>query len=508
MSKRIVLLTMFAIAATTVLPAEKNTIRIEPLKGEKWWGLFAGRTPDEPFLQPFAVNTAENTPAGELVPMLISSAGRYLWSSSPLEVSFDGRTFTVTSQNEELQLRRAGRTLREAYLMCRHRNSPQETPDMASPELLANLIYETDNEIGCLQSQEKILDYAGKIVSEGLPAGYIVIADGWRPSGGEYDFDRTQYPEPESLVRTLHQTGFKVMLTVTPYLPASGRPYVSARSEGILLKDETGEPVLVKNDDGIHAVLDISNPRCLQRITESLVDIQKTYGIDAFRFDCQALVSQTSLRTPSKAAGLLAVWHAAGSRFDVHECLPDMTALSHAEDANAATLHDLLSDVICTSLVKGCEAFFPAAAWKYDDQAELLRAMQIAAMLPTPHIPYAPWRISNANLYAQLKNTLRIRASMGDYMTRTAKEASRTAEPLVRHLEYQFPRSGFADCDNQFMLGDRYLIAPPLDDAAQRMIRLPKGVWQDMNGKRYKGPIVINASADDGRMICFELQTK
>ena len=75
-------------------------------------------------------------------------------------------------------------------------------------------------------------------------------------------------------------------------------------------------------------------------------------------------------------------------------------------------------------------------------------------------------------------------------------------------MEYQFPRSGFADCDNQFMLGNRYLVAPPLDESPQRMVRLPKGVWTDMNGKRYKGPVVVNASAQDGRMICFELQTK
>ena len=134
--------------------------------------------------------------------------------------------------------------------------------------------------------------------------------------------------------------------------------------------------------------------------------------------------------------------------------------------------------------------------------------MQIAAMMPSPRIPYAPWRISDKNLYAQLKNTLLLRASLCEYVSRTVAESNRTAEPVVRHMEYQFPRSGFADCDNQFMLGNRYLVAPPLDESPQRMVRLPKGVWTDMNGKRYKGPVVVNASAQDGRMICFELQTK
>lgn len=101
---------MFAITAGIALTAEKSTIKIEPLKGEKWWGLFVGLTPAEPFLQPFSVNTANDGHAFDLVPMLISSSGRYLWSSSPVEVLFDGKTFTVSSSSEKLQVQRAGRT--------------------------------------------------------------------------------------------------------------------------------------------------------------------------------------------------------------------------------------------------------------------------------------------------------------------------------------------------------------------------------------------------------------
>ena len=504
MSKRIGLLILLAITSGIALAAEKNTIKIEPLRGEKWWGLFVGRTPAEPFFQPFSVNTADGSSACDMVPMLISSSGRYLWSHSPVEVSFDGRTFTVSSSDEKLQVHRAGRTLREAYLVCRHKN-PQDGPSEAcSAELFSSIIYETEAEIGCMQDERTILDYADRIVREGLPTGYIVIADGWRNAYGDYDFDRTLYPDPKGFVDALHEAGFKVMLTVTPYLPASGRAFVGNLNGERLLTDGDRQPLLVRCDDGIHTVLNITDSQCRQSVLDRLREIESQYGIDAFRFDCRALGEAENRSVATDV--FVKVWRDMGGSFRVRE-LVGAGSISDAP-ADGTSLQSFLSDVISSSLVAGGGIGAPAARWRYEDQTQLLCAMQVAAMMPAPHVPYAPWRISDENLYAQLKNTLLFRASLSDYMSRTARESNRTAEPIVRHMEYQFPRSGFADCDDQFMLGDRYLVAPPLDDSPQRMVRLPKGVWTDMNGRRYKGPLVINAPVSDGRMICFELQTK
>lgn len=37
---------------------------------------------------------------------------------------------------------------------------------------------------------------------------------------------------------------------------------------------------------------------------------------------------------------------------------------------------------------------------------------------------------------------------------------AKTGEPIIRHMEYAFPHQGFVDCRDQFMLGDKYLVAP------------------------------------------------
>ena len=47
--------------------------------------------------------------------------------------------------------------------------------------------------------------------------------------------------------------------------------------------------------------------------------------------------------------------------------------------------------------------------------------------------------------------------------------------------------TGDLTSQNQFMLGDKYLVAPVLTKDNTRKIKLPKGQWRDDEGKIYKG---------------------
>ena len=93
-------------------------------------------------------------------------------------------------------------------------------------------------------------------------------------------------------------------------------------------------------------------------------------------------------------------------------------------------------------------------------------------------------------------------------MEELLKESAKTGEPLVRHLDYQFPGQGFANCDDQFMLGSRYLVAPVLEKAAKRTVRLPKGTWVGTDGARHKGPRVISVDVRSGQVSVFTHQGK
>ena len=71
-------------------------------------------------------------------------------------------------------------------------------------------------------------------------------------------------------------------------------------------------------------------------------------------------------------------------------------------------------------------------------------------------------------------------------------------------MEYAFPHQGFVDCKDQFMLGDRYLVAPVLTKEHTRKVMLPEGVWVDDTGMKFKGPKTIEVTAPLERLPWFE----
>ncbi|MBO7455860.1 MAG: glycoside hydrolase, partial [Paludibacteraceae bacterium] len=82
--------------------------------------------------------------------------------------------------------------------------------------------------------------------------------------------------------------------------------------------------------------------------------------------------------------------------------------------------------------------------------------------------------------------------------------AAKTGEPIVRLMEYQFPHQGFADVKDQFMLGDKYLVAPVVDNGLERDVRLPQGTWRDELGKKYKGGKIYHIEVPLDRLPYFE----
>ena len=79
-----------------------------------------------------------------------------------------------------------------------------------------------------------------------------------------------------------------------------------------------------------------------------------------------------------------------------------------------------------------------------------------------------------------------------------------TGAPIVRAMEYEFPKRGFADCKDQFMLGSRYLVAPIVTPSSTREVRLPAGRWRDDMGTLYKGPLVLDVTVSPDRLLYFE----
>lgn len=133
MHRRFPILVTLALLSAALPAQTPHTIRIEPLRNEKWWGLFAGGGPAQPFAAPFDSSDCDSC-GTFAIPFMISSGGRMMWSSAPADVVFDGSLFTVTPSGTQPTVAKGGRTLREAYLYCVHKYAwPKGTAPAATP---------------------------------------------------------------------------------------------------------------------------------------------------------------------------------------------------------------------------------------------------------------------------------------------------------------------------------------------------------------------------------------
>ena len=138
------------------------------------------------------------------------------------------------------------------------------------------------------------------------------------------------------------------------------------------------------------------------------------------------------------------------------------------------------------------------------DEELIVRSAQVHALMPMMQFSVAPWRILSPENAAVCARYAQLHRQFGPYILSLARHASKTGEPIVRAMEYAFPHEGFLECRDQFMLGDRYLVAPMVTPGTQREVRLPRGVWRDDRGETFRGPKRIETDVPLDRLPYYE----
>ncbi len=482
---------------------EKHTTEIKSQTYEKWWGLKVSENFAQPFSHAFTVNTAEKDPLSYTANVLLSNKGRYVWSDSPMKVSFADGQLTVTSEAEKVEARKGGSSLREAYLVMRHKHS-SATPSALSPDIYSLPLYELEDKL--VHTQEAVIQFASKVAAHKYPKGYVIVPHGWRNPGTTMEFSSGDYPSPHEMVSSLHGMGFKVMLSISPYVPANGRNYVEFQKAGLLETDSAGKPTVVETESGYYACLKMTE-EAVETINAHLKALHNKYGIDGFYVDFREAY-RLHAKQPALQAEYAAMWSKAceGVENVVMTCSPNLDTdaafgFGMAAEASWAGMKQAVSMSLKSSLF-GKSAFAYTPVLDVDD-AVTVRAVQLALMMPVAVVPSAAWNLTNAGA---LKSMLEWRKSIGDYMARTAEESAVTAEPVMRSLEYQFGGSTFYTCEDEFMLGSKYLVAPVLEESRFRMVRLPRGTWRAPGGEKFRGPRIVNVNVDNSGYAVFELQ--
>jgi alpha-glucosidase len=490
--------------------SSKQVIQI--LENENWWGgaVLDGR--NSPLTEDFEYDQFGNCKANQAAPLFLSSKGRYIWSVKPLKIRINNDKISVSSYGGEIVTGQAGGTLKEAFVYCsRHFFPPSgKTPD---PLLFTSPQYNTWIELQYDQNETDIRKYADDIVRNGFPTGVIMIDDNWQDRYGTWNFDCEKFSDPKGMIENLHKMGFKVMLWVVPFISSDSPIYRKLAEKKMLIFEDKEKTKAAKIEwwNGVSGLVDLSNPDGEKWFKDELNNLISTYGIDGFKLDagdpesyignysygdfnpnehCEAY-ARLGLDFPLNE--LRACWKMAGQPL-----VQRLRDKSHTW----GDVQVLIPDMIALGLIGhqfGCPDMIGGGEWtsfqdtSVLDEELIVRAAQVSALMPMMQFSVAPWRVLGKENLTICKNMANLHFNMGKEIIELARECAVSGEPMVRNLEYEYPGQGYEAVKDQFLLGDKILVAPVVVKGQRsREVIFPEGKWQGDDGSLVTGPTKIN----------------
>jgi len=508
--------------------AQPFTSTISFLPDEKWWGGFVAKGHQMPFVNPTGMlDLASQGFNNQGVPLLLSNMGRYIWSDEAFKFEVTGAEINIVSNFETVKVTEAGKTLRDAYLASCRKHFP---PSGILPDTLLFSMpqYNTWIELMYNQNQKDVLEYADNIMKHGFPKGVLMIDDNWQKYYGNFEFKPDRFPDPKGMIARLHAQGFKVMMWVCPFVSADSPEFRELQTKGYLIRKKgSKDPAMIRWWNGYSACFDLTNPEASAYFVSLLKNMQRTYGVDGFKLDAGDVIFYNpdlidSYKKDAKSTDHVMAWAKIGLEFPFNEyracwrmggeaLMQRLGDKDYSWDAVGLLVPDMLAAGLlgyantCPDLIGGGSftPFIGIASDKFN-QTLIVRSAQIHTMMPMMQFSVAPWRILDEKHLEICRNMAKLHVKMGNYILEYARKAAITGEPIVRHMEYMFPHQGFAECKDQFMLGDKYLVTPVVTPDNTRRVVLPKGNWRDESGKVFKGGQTITINADVERLPYFE----
>ncbi|BFT74361.1 glycoside hydrolase family 31 protein [Paenibacillus sp. P36] len=504
-----------------------NELVIELLPDEYWWG---GRVADGKSMpygtSLFRVDLAASSGANQACPLLVSSKGRYVWSEEPFAFQIDPKELRVIGEVALLKVEEGHETLAGAYRHAARAFFPA-VPTLPEELLFTAPQYNLWIELLYNPTQEKVLQYARDVLANGMPPGVIMIDDNWHEPYGTWTFHPGRFPQPKQMVDELHAWGFKVMLWVCPFISPDSSTFRKLEPAGIFLKDGEGKTAIRKWWNGYSAVLDCTNPQAVAWIHEQLDSLQSQFGIDGFKLDAGDLEfyeSDDLSYEKTTRNGHSEAWAKVGLKYPLNEyraCwkLAGQPLVQRLKDKQHRWEDNGLDCLIPDGLAQGLLGYaytcpdmigggeFTSFSVDQLDSELFVRSAQCSALFPMMQFSAAPWRVLNDEHLRYCVEAARLHAAFGEEILDLAKHASRTGEPILRHMAYEFPGEGLEMIQDQFMLGHSLLVAPVVVQGARaRQVIFPTGTWVGDDGTTVSGPAKLEIEVPLARLPFYRKQ--
>jgi hypothetical protein len=373
---------------------------------------------------------------------------------------------------------------------------PRRSPGI---DLIRSTIYTTWVEHKDAVDQAKVLEYARAIRKHALPAEVVEIDAKWELLYGDMEFDPKKFPDPRAMVDELHRLGFRVTLWVHPFVNTNTKNFAAHLSDGLLLRDSTGRPGVVKWWEGIAAIWDFTEPRAGMLFRAKLDSLRQRFGFDGFKFDGGDVHFVVKDAKPARAmsAAEYPDWYnaEATAHYAWHETRVGIYSQPLGVIQRLIDKHSVwgfengLAAVVPEAIIASQRGFFfvmpdMIGGNQYEDDkidAELMiRWAQASALMPLMQFSVGPWH-HGEEAVRLCRAATELHLAFTPLIHRLAEASTLTGEPILASLVYQYPddTETFTITD-QFMLGKDVVVAPVVaKGAVQRDLYLPRGRWVD-----------------------------
>jgi alpha-D-xyloside xylohydrolase len=401
------------------------------------------------------------------------------------------------------------------------------------------------------RTQQELLNAAREFQKKNLPISVIVIDYFHWPKSGEYTFDKKYWPDPEAMIKELHEMGIKLMVSVWPTIDETSSHYKEMAEKGYLVQTERGVPITM-NFLGNNGFVDFTNPEAGKYLWKLLKHNYFDKGVDLFwldeaepeytvyDFDNYRYYNGSNLQIGNLYPVDYSKMIYDGMKQEGKSEIINLVRCAWAGSQKYGALVwsgdiDSSFQSLRNQLAIGLNMAIAGIPWwttdiggfhgGVDDNPSfrelVTRWFQFATFCPVmrmhgdrePHteplscegggkMPTGsgtePWAYGEQT-YAILEKYMWLRKNLKEYIRTQMWAAHEKGTPIIRPLFYDFAADKTSwDVEDQYMFGDAILVAPILyKGARKRKVYLPAGEhWVNVfNGQTFAGNSWIETDA-------------
>ena len=361
------------------------------------------------------------------------------------------------------------------------------------------------------KSTKDVSDILSKFKEKRIPFDVISMDPQWLQDyvpgvtfACEFRWDRSSFKSDDELGNFLKANGKKLCLWINPYVILNGR--TAKEMEKCLLRDTNGKIALVPNQDRKpnepkRGMVDFTKAECFKRYSKLVEDLMIRSNADAVMTDFGETVpidsvdvngnpgylirnligdlyQKSAFNGVKSATGKGMIWGRSGSML-THNYPTQWSGDSGStwegmRTVLRAALSASMSGTIFTAFDTGGFAGKP-------DRLLYIRWVAMGALFSNFKLhgttPREPWYYDDEIVDA-FRSLVRLRYSLIPYIISEARLSLKNRKPMIRPLVLEFPNDPESQfIDDEYLLGDKILVAPIFNEIGKRSVYVPPGRW-------------------------------